>query len=406
MADLLVSAHELAKKYARTLRRSLRYGSQDLLSEALGRGRCTNELREDEFWALRDVTFELRRGECLAVLGANGAGKSTLLKLISGVLAADRGHVRCRGRVEKMIELMAGMSPSLSGRENILLRTRMMGLGAIEARRRLDEVVAFAELDEAIDMPVMYFSSGMKARLGFAMTVVMAPDVLIIDEVLAVGDLGFRMKCYERVDQMRRGAAVVMVSHGMNHVARMATSSLVLHKGRPDLLGTPQAGIARYQELAGSQSAAHEHSHHPERIAFELRAGGRLLGDGEAVQYGEELEIEGVHAHAGPLALSVVLHEAAGPTVGDWHSTRAGFQALPGRRFRLALGRAELCPGRYRWVVVGVGRDGTQHFLSRPLHFKVSGLHLGTTRWQPSGVWSEGAGEQQAAAIDGQDAQR
>ncbi|GAB6195293.1 ABC transporter ATP-binding protein [Lysobacter xanthus] len=390
MADVLVTADGLGKKYARSLSRALQYGTRDLLSATFGRAPGT-VLRRDEFWALRDVGFELARGECLAVLGANGAGKSTLLKLLSGVLRPDAGRVECRGRVEKMIELMAGLAPSLSGRENVLLRARMLGLGATEARRRLDEVVAFAELDDGIDMPVTYFSSGMKARLGFALTVVMCPDVLVIDEVLAVGDLGFRMKCYQRVDDMRRGAAVVLVSHGMNHVARMATSSLVLQKGRPVLLGSPQAGIALYQELSGAQGAARELSHYPERVDFEMLVEGRRAEDAATVPYGAAMSIEGVHGFDAPLALSIVLHEGNGPALADWHSARQAFRVGPGQRFRLEAGPAHLCPGRYRWVVVGVGEDGTQHFLSRPLHFKVSGLHLGTTRWQPQGHWSAAA---------------
>lgn len=385
--ETLVQVEGLGKKYARTLQRSLQYGMRDLLSATLGR-RQGAQLRTDEFWALRDVSFELRRGECLAVLGTNGAGKSTLLKLLSGLILPDAGSVATHGRVEKMIELAAGMSPSLTGRENVLLRARMLGLSARECRGRLDDVVDFAELQEDIDRPVMHFSSGMKARLGFAMTVVMAPDVLVIDEVLAVGDLGFRMRCYERVDQMRRGAAVILVSHGMNHVSRMATSSLVLHKGRPLLLGSPQEGIQRYQELSGLQASARDVAHHPERVCFNVLCNGARLEEGGDVPYGARMEIEGEHGADEPVALSIVLHEAGGPTVGDWHSARAGVRVPPGRRFRLDAGAAELCPGRYRWIVVGLAPDGTQLFLSRPAHFRVRGLHLGTTRWQPAGRWS------------------
>lgn len=387
MADTLMRAENLGKKYARTLRRSLRYGMRDIVTEALGR-RHGESLREDEFWAVQDVSFELRRGECLAVLGGNGAGKSTLLKLLSGILAPDRGRVHCNGRIEKMIELMAGMSPSLSGRENVMLRSRLLGLSRADAARRLDEVVAFAELDEFIDTPVMFYSSGMKARLGFATTVVMAPDILIIDEVLAVGDLGFRMKCYERVDQMRRSSAVVLVTHGMNHVARMATSALVLHKGKPVLLGSPQAGIAKYQELAGTQKTSREASFNPDLIEFAMFRGRESLREGQPViHYGERLSIEGMHTHPAALQISVILHEGNGPTVADWHSGRSAFTASRGQRFRLDLGSLELCPGFYQWVVVGFDENGEQHFLSRPLSFKVEGIHLGTTRLQPTGAW-------------------
>ncbi len=394
MPDLLLSAHALGKKYARGLRRSMSYGSRDLFSAALGRAPLP-DLREGEFWALRDVDFQLHRGECLAVLGGNGAGKSTLLKVLCGVLRPDHGRVEVRGRIEKMIELMAGLSPSLSGVENILLRARMLGLSRADAARKLDEAVDFADIGEGIDMPVSQYSSGMKARLGFASTVVMAPDILLIDEVLAVGDLGFRMKCYARVDEMRRTSAVVMVTHGMNHVARMATTCLVLHKGRPQLLGTPQAGIARYQELMGAAVPATEAGYHDAVVSFSMEADGVVVPPGGNIRHGQAISICGDHRHPGLVSLSVVLHEGDGPTVADWHSRRAQFQVGPGVPFRLDIGRLELCPGRYRFVVVGLGEDGTQHFMSVPHRFTVKGLHLGTTRWQPNGCWS-----QDAAGID------
>lgn len=386
MNDVLLDVETLGKKYARSLRKSLHYGMQDVVTEALGR-RESSRLREDEFWALRDVSFQLRRGECLAVLGGNGAGKSTLLKLLSGILTPDTGHVRAFGRIEKMIELMAGMSPSLSGRENVMLRARLLGLDRRAAAQRLEEVVEFSELGDSIDMPFMFYSSGMKARLGFATTVVMSPDILLIDEVLAVGDLGFRMKCYERVDEMRRTSAVVLVTHGMGHVSRMATSALVLHKGRPVLLGSPQAGIAKYQELAGGQGPAKEISFNPDLVDFSMRDDeGRDIGN-RTVEHGESVRIRAVHYDARLLDISVILHEGNGPTIADWNSRRSGFRAGPGEAFELDIGPIELCPGFYQWVVVGVDSDGMQRFLSRPLRFRVGGLHLGSTRVQPVGTW-------------------
>ncbi len=399
MPELLLRAHDLGKKYARGLRRSMAYGSRDLFTTALGRTQDP-ALREGEFWALRDIDFELHRGECLAVLGGNGAGKSTLLKVLCGVLKPDQGHVEVQGRIEKMIELMAGLSPSLSGVENILLRARMLGLSRADAARKLDEAVDFADIGEGIDMPVSQYSSGMKARLGFAATVVMAPDILLIDEVLAVGDLGFRMKCYARVDEMRRTSAVVMVTHGMNHVARMATSCLVLHKGRPQLLGTPQAGIARYQELMGSAVPAAEAGYQPADVSFSMQADGAQLEPGGGLRYGQSVSLHGTHRHPKTLSLSVVLHEGDGPTVADWHSRRNGFQVGPGAPFRLDMGPLELCPGRYRIVVVGLAQDGTQHFMSLPFRFTVKGLHLGTTRWQPGGQWSLEAADADPPGVD------
>ncbi|MFT3755788.1 MAG: ABC transporter ATP-binding protein [Pseudoxanthomonas sp.] len=389
MSDLLLEAHDLGKKYARSLRSSLRYGMRDVVAEAVGM-RHGEELREQEFWALKDINFQLRRGECLAVLGTNGAGKSTLLKVLSGILAPDCGYVKREGRLEKMIELLAGMAQSLSGRENVMLRSRLLGLSKQEAARRLEEVVDFAELGEHIDMPVMFYSSGMKARLGFATTVVMSPDILLIDEVLAVGDLGFRMKCYERVDQMRRSSAVILVTHAMNQVSRMATSGLVLHKGRPQLLGSTQEAIACYQELSGMKGKAKESAFHPEAIRFSMLADSMPLADDACVvRYGQAVTLRARHSLDVPVRVSAILHEANGPTVADWHSGRSGFMALPGREFEVELGSAQLCPGYYQFVLVGFGLDGTQHFLSQPLRFQVTGDYLGATRVQPLGIWTE-----------------
>lgn len=401
MADLLLDVEGLGKKYARSLRRSLKYGMRDIVAEAIG-ARHGEELRDEEFWALKDVSFQVRRGECLAVLGGNGAGKSTLLKVLSGILAPDRGHVIRHGRLEKMIELMAGMAPSLTGRENVALRARLLGLSKAEAARRLDEVVEFAELDASIDMPVMFYSSGMKARLGFATTVVMSPDILLIDEVLAVGDLGFRMKCYERVDQMRRSSAVVLVTHGMGHVSRLASSALVLHKGRPVLLGSAQAGIAKYQELTGGQSASRDNSFRSDRVDFAMYDGAHKLGPAlPTIQYDGVIRLVGCHWYGEPLRISVILHEGNGPTVAEWNSARSGFLAEPGQPFQVDVGHLQLCPGFYQWVMVGFGTDGTQHFLSKPLRFKVEGEFLGSTRVQPMGVWSllEGETRERGVAI-------
>lgn len=402
MADLLLDVEDLGKKYARSLRHSLKYGMRDVVAETVG-ARHGEELREAEFWALKDVSFQVRRGECLAVLGGNGAGKSTLLKVLSGILAPDRGRVSRHGRLEKMIELMAGMAPSLTGRENVALRARLLGLSKSEAARRLDEVVDFAELDEGIDMPVMFYSSGMKARLGFATTVVMSPDILLIDEVLAVGDLGFRMKCYERVDQMRRSSAVVLVTHGMGHVSRMANSALVLHKGRPVLLGSTQAGIAKYQELTGGQSASRDNSFRSDDIDFAMYHGKRRLGPGvPTIQYDDAVRLIGRHSHAEPLRVSVILHEGNGPTVAEWNSARSDFRAAPGQPFEVNVGHLQLCPGFYQWVMVGFGADGTQHFLSKPLRFKIEGQFLGSTRVQPIGLWSTLADERFEQGIESQ----
>lgn len=386
MQEPLLEVTGVSKKYARSMRRSLDYGVRDVFSEILNRKRA-QELRADEFWALRDISFSLRRGECLAVLGANGAGKSTLLKLLSGMLLPDGGSIVRRGRMEKMIELSAGFSPNLSGRENVMLKARLLGLSGAELARRLEDIVAFAELEEFIDTPVQFYSSGMRARLGFALSVAMEPDILLIDEVLAVGDLAFRMKCYERVDDMRSRSAVVLVTHAMNHVSRMSTATLVLHKGKVAYHGSPQQGIARYQELAGFGKPAKEQSFNPDLVTFCATQDGSEVPDQGVVKFGAAINLQGRHLSNEPVHISAVLQDSGGSAIVEWDSRRSGFAVEPWQTFRADLGRFNFCPGYYRLYVVGVSGSGKQIFMSRVLQIKVEGDFFNAIRVQPIARW-------------------
>ncbi|HRP03847.1 MAG TPA: ABC transporter ATP-binding protein [Opitutaceae bacterium] len=190
-------------------------------------------LGHEEFWALNDVSFTVRRGESIGLLGANGAGKSTLLKIIAGLIKPDRGHVTVRGRVGALIELGAGMHPLLSGRENIRVNAAVLGLSQRELASKLDEIIAFADLGEFIDAPVQSYSSGMRVRLGFAVAAHLEPDLLIVDEVLAVGDMPFRLKCYQRtLDLQANGTSIVLVSHHPIDLLRVTSEGLWLQSGR------------------------------------------------------------------------------------------------------------------------------------------------------------------------------
>jgi ABC-type polysaccharide/polyol phosphate transport system ATPase subunit len=206
------------------------------------------------FWALRDVDLTVRRGECLGLIGSNGSGKSTLLRIIAGIYAPTRGRVTVRGRVTPMIELGVGFHPDLSGRENVYLNTSLYGLSRRETDDIYDAVVDFSELAEFMDLPVKNYSSGMYVRLGFSVAAHLEPDVLLVDEVLAVGDERFQQKCLARMEDVRRrGTTVVLVSHDMNTIEHMCDRAYLLVRGQPDLEGEPAKVIARYREvLAGS----------------------------------------------------------------------------------------------------------------------------------------------------------
>jgi lipopolysaccharide transport system ATP-binding protein len=197
-ADIIVRVEGVSKKFCRDLKRSLWYGLKDTAADLLG-GRSSNGLRPDEFWALDGVSLELARGECLGLIGRNGAGKTTLLKMLNGLIKPDKGRIELAGRVGALISLGAGFNPILTGRENIYVNGSVLGLTKKEIDSKLAEIVAFAEIDDFIDTPVQSYSTGMQVRLGFAVATAMQPDVLLLDEVLAVGDVAFRAECYERL---------------------------------------------------------------------------------------------------------------------------------------------------------------------------------------------------------------
>ncbi|MGC9083189.1 MAG: ABC transporter ATP-binding protein [Anaerolineae bacterium] len=220
---------------------------------AVGLVRRNNRSRE-EFWALRDVSFTVDHGETVGIIGPNGAGKSTVLKLISRIIEPTSGRIEVRGRIGALLELGAGFHPDLTGRENIYLNGSILGLSRAEIRRRLDDIIAFAELERFIDVPVKHYSSGMYVRLGFSVAVHTDPEILLVDEVLAVGDAAFQRKCLERIDELRRqGVTVLFVSHSADVVRSLCNRALWLHEGHLLANDTAEAVVRRYLEHSWGQ---------------------------------------------------------------------------------------------------------------------------------------------------------
>jgi lipopolysaccharide transport system ATP-binding protein len=200
-----------------------------------------------EFWALREIDLEVEPGEVLGIIGHNGAGKSTMLKLLSGILKPTSGAIAVHGRLSALIEIGAGFHPDLTGRENVYLNGTILGMNRTEIARRFDQIVEFSGLEEFLDTPVKRYSSGMHARLGFAVAAHVDPDILIVDEVLSVGDYAFQNRCIERMRQViQGGAAVVFVSHNLNAVATLCSRVILLDHGRIVRQGCPQEVIRAY----------------------------------------------------------------------------------------------------------------------------------------------------------------
>jgi lipopolysaccharide transport system ATP-binding protein len=255
--EVLVKVEHLSKKFCKDLKTSLWYGVKDLCANILG-NKEERSLRPDEFWAVKDINFELRRGECLGLIGHNGAGKSTLLKILNGLINPDEGKVTIKGRVSALIELGAGFNPILSGRENIYNNGAVLGFSKKEIDAKVEEIIDFAEIREFIDMPVQNYSSGMKVRLGFAVAAQMKPDVLIIDEVLAVGDLGFVLKCLKTIDTILPETAIVFVSHSMPMVSRICSQIILMENGLANFQGE---NVSRGIDLYYHKFITNEDSH-------------------------------------------------------------------------------------------------------------------------------------------------
>jgi ABC-type polysaccharide/polyol phosphate transport system ATPase subunit len=246
----LISVRNVSKKYCKSLRNSLWYGVKDIASELLvHRSEKISSLRADEFWALRDVSFDLHRGESLAIIGANGAGKSTLLKLLYGLIRPDTGEIHIRGNLGAMIELGAGLDPVLTGRENIYVRAALLGLKKEQIELLMDLIIDFAGLQDFIDTPVQFYSSGMVSRLAYAVTAYLQSDVLLVDEVLAVGDIDFQRKCINNMLQyISNGGSLILVSHNPSHIHSVCRRGILLENGHMVFTGTAIETLDNYFE--------------------------------------------------------------------------------------------------------------------------------------------------------------
>jgi lipopolysaccharide transport system ATP-binding protein len=254
--ETVIRVEGVSKKFCTSLKRSMFYGSIDILKSMLGIPFSTTRLRPAEFWALHDINFTVKKGESLGVIGVNGSGKSTLLRLINGIFPLDDGKITARGRMGALIAIGAGFHPHMTGRENIFLNGTIMGMTKREVREKFDAIVDFADIGDFIDAPVATYSSGMTVRLGFAIAVQTNPEILLADEVLAVGDLQFVLKCYRKIAEYRQqGGSVVLVSHGIQLVRNTCTSVLWLDKGKTREYGETQSVCDHYEDFMMEKDA-------------------------------------------------------------------------------------------------------------------------------------------------------
>ncbi len=386
--DTLISVEDLSKKFCRSLKHSLWYGIQDISHELVKSSDQNLILRDEEFWVLENISFELRRGECLGLIGANGAGKSTLLKILNGLIKPDVGKITIWGNVGALIELGSGINPILTGRENIYINGAVLGLGKKEVDEKLDSIIEFAELKDSIDAPVKNYSTGMKVRLGFAIAAQIKPDILIIDEVLSVGDVGFQAKCFNHICDLLDSTAIILVSHSMQQISRLCTHSLHLHSGKIKYLG---------DDVGASVASYYKHSHLNQSI-FEFGEGQAEIHrvdiesdqtlNPSVINSGESLKIHvtfSADSDIKNLSIGFVFSSEGLVGVLSCLSNLDGFQIQNnGKQMTITanLGAIRLNPGTY-WLRVGILADNFGKILVRKDNIKSFIVKGPIVQWAP-----------------------
>jgi len=348
--DPVVKIEHVSKKFCRSLKRSLWYGMQELAGELIARNGANElRLRPQEFLAVDDVSLELRRGECLGLIGPNGAGKSTLLKMLNGLIRPDAGSITIHGRVGALIELGTGFNPILTGRENVYVNGAILGLTKKQIDAKLEEILDFAGLGDFIDVPVQSYSSGMRLRLGFAVAACLDPNVLLVDEVLAVGDAAFRLKCMRAIrNRVDSGMAIILVSHQLGTIMNVCDRAIWVDKGKIYSSGTADETCSAYERsLATNPVGEEQPSLHG--AYFDSHAGAEIVcvhvarsKNGTPAVFSNDEEI--------PIAVKISCRDLL-PSLTLTYGLRTTDDILAyGSRFE--LGNQVCCPGVYNVDIV------------------------------------------------------
>jgi len=391
--------------------RGRRRRGETLKGALFQRKRTAKSHAAEEHVALDGVNLEVAPGEAVAIIGPNGSGKSTFLKLASGILQPTSGEVAVDGRVTALIELGAGFHPEITGRENVLINGMLLGLTRSEVEARMPEIIQFADIGDFIDQPVKTYSSGMYVRLGFAVAVSADPDVLLIDEVLAVGDRAFTRRCLDRLARMRqRGVTMVLVSHDLDLVNSFADRALYLDRGKQVSLGSVDAVVARYRSDAAGDTGSSRDPAPPVRVVEEGRrwgngdveivevealAGGspqRLLPNGEPCRLRIRYK---VHRPVEDFVFGIAWHRPDGTLVSGHNTELGGFAPrllAEDGEVSCVYGSLELAPGEYRLDVAVHAREGLAYdYWCDALRIRVTsevewpGVWSPTLHWESSG---------------------
>lgn len=321
-----------------------------------------------EFTALKDLSFEVKKGETVGIIGRNGSGKSTLLQLICGILKPTSGSVKVNGRISALLELGAGFNPEFTGRENVYFQGAVLGIEKTEMEARFDDIAAFADIGEFIDQPVRIYSSGMFVRLAFAVSVHVEPDILIIDEALAVGDIEFQERCMERMKHLQRqGCTIILVTHAIPAVRNFCTTAIWLNASRLQQVGTADQVCLAYQkhvthhppqgtDAAHTRATRTQHASGREKLVFidQVTVENPLLSVGEPCQIRCWLGRTRTAKSVNDFGIGIQIHNEQGKLVSIFNTVRDDVQ-LPAevQDVRLRLAHTSFVPGRY-WISVNL----------------------------------------------------
>jgi lipopolysaccharide transport system ATP-binding protein len=338
----------------------------------------------EEFWALRNVSFEVKRGEVIGIVGRNGAGKSTLLKILSRITEPTEGRVVLRGRVASLLEVGTGFHPELTGRENVFLNGAVLGMAQEEIRKKFDEIVAFAEVDKFIDTPVKHYSSGMYVRLAFAVAAHLEPEILVVDEVLAVGDADFQKKCLGKMNEVSRtqGRTVLFVSHNMEAVLRLCTRGIVFESGMIRSIGDVQSVVPDYLNSQPLSPRSVDLSEKPRLHQYIGRA--RLanvsspdLQSSWSIPFGSQVSLDvsmEVHSSIAEAEVVIGLYSIRGFEVASWSNKCSGVNLamhVGMNVVRIEFQQLRLLPGQYVFGIAVVSNRGMEDYVAEAVQFEI-----------------------------------
>ena len=314
----------------------------------------------EEFWALKDVSFQVKQGEVLGIVGRNGSGKSTLLKILSRITEPTTGRVLLRGRIASLLEVGTGFHPELTGRENVFLNGAILGMTQLEIRKKFDEIVAFAEVEKFIDTPVKHYSSGMYVRLAFSVAAHLEPEILVIDEVLAVGDAEFQRKCLGKMDEVSRrdGRTVLFVSHNMEAVLKLCTRAMFFESGSAQVVGDTQTVVSAYLHSRSSSPRVVDllSKARPQQFEGRVRLAKAAPSDERSnwtIPFGQKLSLDlsiQTQPSVTEVEIAIGLFSTRGFEVASWTSKCSNVQlpVRPGTNtFRVEFQNLRLLPGQY-----------------------------------------------------------